>query len=235
LPLQEAIIVLRRVVLICLTVFLRNSSNGFSLITVANLLFLLSQLYLLPFEDSGDNQRENLTLAILTLCTSLLTQAPRPLPLNYAIPLSLLVIFTALGLVFSILATKLCKKRTNRTVTASGLEAKKGNDPAMEVEMPMLTTKDAFALNSPLTSSSVPLPNLASSSDPVAHTPVANASVQATHDDQVVPFQPRVDAIVLVPTARPSSPNASSASSSASLPTTTIISSIPITPLPQSS
>jgi hypothetical protein len=190
LKLQEAIIIARRVVLICLTVFLRNSSNGFSLITVTNLLFLLSQLYLLPFEDSGDNQRENLTLAVLTLVTSLLTQAPRPLPLSYAIPLSLLVLFTGFGLVFSIVASKLCKRKTNRTLTASGLESKKGNVASvMEVEMPSLHNSNnmktnPFDLNSSfLNPSSVP-----SSSDPMLHLPTSSPTPEPQSVDHIVPL-----------------------------------------------
>jgi hypothetical protein len=88
-----------------MTVFLRNTTGGFSFITSANLIFLLAQLYFLPFGEAGDNHRENLTLAVLTFCTAILTQAPRPLPNEYAVcPCCLLrlIAFDCLLLVFQI-------------------------------------------------------------------------------------------------------------------------------------
>jgi hypothetical protein len=112
-------IVARRVILISMNVFLRNSSNGFSIITVTNLLFLLLQLYLSPYESPADNTRENITLAILTLVTSLLTQAPRPLTVDYSVPLSLLVFLAVLGMMASIFAEKFCRAKCSRFFSSS--------------------------------------------------------------------------------------------------------------------
>jgi hypothetical protein len=167
------------VLLIALAVFLRHSAQLFSILTVTNLLFLLFHVYCSPFTEMADNHRESLSLIVLTLSTSLLSNAPLPLPLDYAIPLSLLVILTIFGLLFSIIkqkvAGKLCFKYCCPASTSSSSSSPvkpitTGPSPHDEIALTSLrgisrNDNDSLSVSSPeLNSSPYPDPSASSSS-----------------------------------------------------------------------
>jgi hypothetical protein len=141
----------RKVLLIALAVFLKHASNGYSLITVVNILFLLLQLYILPYDKSADNHKENITLVVLTLITALLTQAPQPLPPNYALPLTLLVLVTVAGIGVSIFVRIVGQRLASNSKTLS--------DPS--------NNHPTSLADNTVPKSSDPTPNQVASADPI--------------------------------------------------------------------
>jgi hypothetical protein len=114
----ESIIMLRRVVLIALIVFFKRKAVLYSILSVANLLFMLLHLFFQPFVLPADNKREGFALCILTLITILLAGAPLPLPDSYAIPMSLMVISAAAGLALNILLEKVSSSSSCVRITS---------------------------------------------------------------------------------------------------------------------